>query len=69
MTKTEETPEDMPWYEEDTVVTLVPKFKIKDGMVEEFVSLMPKFVDIVKANEKGACAHYGFVSFLFSFSS
>ena len=69
MTKTEETPEETPWYEEDTVVTLVPKFKIKDGMVEEFVSLMPKFVDIVKANEKGACAHYGFVSLLFSSSS
>eukprot|EP00588_Corethron_pennatum_P009235 CAMPEP_0194274102 /NCGR_PEP_ID=MMETSP0169-20130528/7275_1 /TAXON_ID=218684 /ORGANISM="Corethron pennatum, Strain L29A3" /LENGTH=180 /DNA_ID=CAMNT_0039017215 /DNA_START=20 /DNA_END=565 /DNA_ORIENTATION=- len=49
------------WYEDDTVVNLVPKFKIKDGMTEQFVALLPKFFDLVKANEEETCVHYGFV--------
>lgn len=51
-----------PWYVDDSVVTLVPKFKIRDGMMGMFVALMPKFVELVKANEEGTCVHYGFVS-------
>lgn len=50
------------WYEDDTVVTLVPKFKIKEGMKEQFVELLPKFLEFVKANEAESCVHYGFVS-------
>ena len=50
------------WYEEDTCVTLVPKFKIKEGMREPYVALLPKFVELVKANEPDTCVHYGFVS-------
>mmetsp|Transcript_2580 Transcript_2580/g.2818 ORF Transcript_2580/g.2818 Transcript_2580/m.2818 type:complete len:185 (+) Transcript_2580:42-596(+) len=49
------------WYEDDTVVTLVPKFKIKGGMTEQFVALLPKFMELVRANEEETCAHYGFV--------
>lgn len=51
------------WYEDDKVVTLVPKFKIKEGMKEQYIALLPKFVELVKANEEGACVHYGFVRF------
>ena len=51
-----------PWYEDDSVVTLVPKFKVKDGMMEQFTALLPKFIELVKVNEGGACVHYGFVS-------
>ncbi len=50
------------WYEDDVVVTLVPKFKIKEGMKEEYIKLMPKFVELVKANEEETCVHYGFGS-------
>lgn len=50
------------WYEDDTVVNLVPKFKIKAGMTEQFVALLPDFFDLVKANEQDTCVHYGFVS-------
>jgi len=50
------------WYEDDTVITLVPKFKIKGGMTEQFVALLPKFIELVQANEEETCAHYGFVS-------
>eukprot|EP00584_Thalassiosira_punctigera_P017184 CAMPEP_0172573276 /NCGR_PEP_ID=MMETSP1067-20121228/136106_1 /TAXON_ID=265564 ORGANISM="Thalassiosira punctigera, Strain Tpunct2005C2" /NCGR_SAMPLE_ID=MMETSP1067 /ASSEMBLY_ACC=CAM_ASM_000444 /LENGTH=144 /DNA_ID=CAMNT_0013365875 /DNA_START=61 /DNA_END=495 /DNA_ORIENTATION=+ len=49
------------WYEDDKVITLVPKFKIKDGMREPYVALLPKFVELVKANEEESCVHYGFV--------
>mmetsp|Transcript_24877 Transcript_24877/g.40508 ORF Transcript_24877/g.40508 Transcript_24877/m.40508 type:complete len:168 (+) Transcript_24877:80-583(+) len=49
------------WYEDDKVVTLVPKFKIKEGMKEQYIALLPKFVELVKANEEGSCVHYGFV--------
>ena len=52
------------WYEDDTVVTLVPKFKIKEGMKEQYVELLPKFVELVKANEAESCVHYGFVSII-----
>ena len=38
------------WYEEDIVVTLVPKFKIKEGMRDKYIELLPKFIDLVKAN-------------------
>ncbi len=58
-----------PWYEVDMVVMLVPKFKIKDGIMEEFASLMPKFVKIMKANDEGACINYGFINPLLHFSS
>ena len=51
-----------PWYEDDSVVTLVPKFKVKDGMIEQYTALLPKFIELVKANEGGTCVHYGFVS-------
>ena len=52
------------WYEDDTVVNLVPKFKIKDGemMKEKFMALVPDFFDLVKTNEQDTCVHYGFVS-------
>jgi len=51
------------WYEDDTVVNLVPKFKIKDGemMKEKFMALVPDFFDLVKTNEQDTCVHYGFV--------
>lgn len=49
------------WYEDDKVITLVPKFQIKEGMREQYVELLPKFVELVKANEEGTCVHYGFV--------
>jgi hypothetical protein len=56
------------WYVDDSVVTLVPTFKIRDGMMEMYAALMPKFVELVKANEDGTCVHYGFVSPFKSFS-
>mmetsp|Transcript_2581 Transcript_2581/g.2819 ORF Transcript_2581/g.2819 Transcript_2581/m.2819 type:complete len:181 (+) Transcript_2581:42-584(+) len=51
------------WYEDDTVVTLVPKWKIKQGprMREQFMALLPKFVERVQANDAETCVHYGFV--------
>eukprot|EP00579_Thalassiosira_antarctica_P006721 CAMPEP_0201884330 /NCGR_PEP_ID=MMETSP0902-20130614/16948_1 /ASSEMBLY_ACC=CAM_ASM_000551 /TAXON_ID=420261 /ORGANISM="Thalassiosira antarctica, Strain CCMP982" /LENGTH=172 /DNA_ID=CAMNT_0048413273 /DNA_START=51 /DNA_END=569 /DNA_ORIENTATION=+ len=49
------------WYEDDKVITLVPKFKIKEGMKEQYTALLPKFVELVKANEEDTCVHYGFV--------
>mmetsp|Transcript_40737 Transcript_40737/g.41322 ORF Transcript_40737/g.41322 Transcript_40737/m.41322 type:complete len:171 (+) Transcript_40737:56-568(+) len=49
------------WYEDDTVVNLVPKFRIMDGMTEQFMALVPDFFDLVKANEQDTCVHYGFV--------
>ena len=50
------------WYEDDTVVNLVPKFRVKDRMTEQFVALCRIFFDLVKANEEDTCVHYGFVS-------
>lgn len=49
------------WYEDDIVVTLVPKFKIKEGMEEQYASTLPKFLELVRANEADTCVHYGFV--------
>lgn len=49
------------WYDEDVVVTLVPKFKIKNGMRGPYEALLPKFTELVKANEADTCVHYGFV--------
>lgn len=34
----------------------------KEGMKEQYVALLPKFVELVKANEEGTCVYYGFVS-------
>eukprot|EP00586_Coscinodiscus_wailesii_P000654 CAMPEP_0172481574 /NCGR_PEP_ID=MMETSP1066-20121228/7563_1 /TAXON_ID=671091 /ORGANISM="Coscinodiscus wailesii, Strain CCMP2513" /LENGTH=164 /DNA_ID=CAMNT_0013244003 /DNA_START=159 /DNA_END=653 /DNA_ORIENTATION=+ len=49
------------WYEDDTTVTLVPKFKIKEGMREQYVALLPQFIELVKENEEEGCVFYGFV--------
>uniref|UniRef100_A0A7S0GEU8 ABM domain-containing protein n=1 Tax=Proboscia inermis TaxID=420281 RepID=A0A7S0GEU8_9STRA len=46
---------------EDGCVTLVPKFKIKEGMMDEYMANLPKFLELVKANEQDTCLHYGFV--------
>mmetsp|Transcript_22528 Transcript_22528/g.25652 ORF Transcript_22528/g.25652 Transcript_22528/m.25652 type:complete len:168 (+) Transcript_22528:47-550(+) len=48
-------------WEDDAIVTLVPKFKIKDGMRDQYMQALPKFVDLVKANEEETCVFYGFV--------
>jgi len=37
-------------WEDDIVVTLVPKFKIKEGMRDKYIELLPKFVELVRAN-------------------
>ena len=50
------------WYETDGTVNIVPKFKIKEGMRDKFIPLLPKFVELVKANEGDSCLYYGFVS-------
>mmetsp|Transcript_11617 Transcript_11617/g.27286 ORF Transcript_11617/g.27286 Transcript_11617/m.27286 type:complete len:263 (-) Transcript_11617:63-851(-) len=52
---------DAAWYDDDIVVTLVPKFKIKEGMRDKYMELLPKFIELVKANEEKTCVHYGFV--------
>jgi hypothetical protein len=49
-----------PW-REDNIVTLVPKFKIKDGCKDEYLRTLPKFISKVKANEQDTCIFYGFV--------
>ena len=46
---------------DDVCVTLVPKFKIKEGMRDEYMANLPKFLELVKANEQDTCLHYGFV--------
>lgn len=51
----------MSGWEPDNIVTLVPKFKIKDGMREQYIETLPKFVELVEANEKDSCVFYGFV--------
>ena len=48
-------------FKEDTCVTLVPKFKIKEGMTDEFMANVPKFTELVEANEQDSCVHYAFV--------
>jgi len=48
-------------WDDDRTITLVPKFKIKEGMKEQYSALLPKFVELVKANEVDSCVHYGFV--------
>ena len=48
-------------FNEDTCVTLVPKFKIKEGMKDEFMANIPKFLELVKAQEQDTCLHYAFV--------
>jgi len=51
-----------PWYEEDSVVKIIPKFKVKEGMMGQFMAGLPRAIELVKANEGGTCVHYGFVS-------
>ena len=48
-----------PWYE-DTAVTLMPKFKVNDGMMDKFTEVLPKFMEIVRAKEEDLCVHYAF---------
>ena len=36
----------MSWYEDDGVVTLVPKFKIKPEFREQYMAQLPKFVEL-----------------------
>ncbi len=48
-------------WRDDNIVTLVPKFKIKDGCKEKYMESLPKFIDLVKANEGDTCIFYGFV--------
>ena len=50
----------MTW-KDDNIVTLVPKFKFKEGKKEAFMKVLPKFLEKVKANEKDTCIFYGFV--------
>lgn len=50
----------MTW-RDDNIVTLVPKFKIKEGKKEEYMKVLPKFLEKVKANEADTCVFYGFV--------
>ena len=50
----------MTW-KDDNIITLVPKFKIKEGKKDDFMKVLPKFLEKVKANEKDACIFYGFV--------
>ena len=50
------------WYETDGTVNIVPKFKIKEGMRDKFIHLLPQFMELVKANEGDSCLYYGFVS-------
>ena len=39
-------------FQEDVCVTIVPKFKIREGMKDEFMANIPKFLELVKANEE-----------------
>lgn len=48
-------------WRDDNIVTLVPKFKIKDGCKEKYMESLPKFLELVKANEADTCIFYGFV--------
>lgn len=50
----------MTW-RDDNIVTLVPKFKIKEGKKEQYMKVLPKFLEKVKANEEDTCVFYGFV--------
>ena len=34
----------------------------KEGKKEQYIALLPKFVELVKGNEEGTCVYYGFVS-------
>ena len=48
-------------FQEDTCVTLVPKFKIKEGMKDEFMANIPKFIELVEAKEQDSCLYYAFI--------
>lgn len=50
----------MTW-RDDNIITLVPKFKIHEGKKEEYMKVLPKFLEKVKANEQDTCVFYGFV--------
>ena len=41
----------MTW-RDDNIVTLVPKFKIKEGKKDAYMAVLPKFQEKVKANEQ-----------------
>ena len=40
----------MTW-RDDNIITLVPKFKIKEGKKDEYMKVLPKFLEKVKAKE------------------
>jgi quinol monooxygenase YgiN len=42
----------------DTVVTLVPYFKVREGQLDAFKALGPRFVDKTRSEPK--CVHYAF---------
>jgi len=46
---------------EDVCVTIVPKFKIKEGMKDKFMANILKLLELVKANEQDTCLVYIFV--------
>ena len=48
-------------FKEDVCVTIVPKFKIKEGMKDEFMANITKSLELVKANEQDACLVCSFV--------
>ena len=50
----------MTW-KDDNIITLVPKFKIKEGKKDEYMKVLPKFLEKVKAKEQDTCIFYGFV--------
>jgi len=50
----------MTW-RDDNIITLVPKFKIKEGKKDAYMAVLPKFLEKVKANEQDTCVFYGFV--------
>ena len=59
-TKTSSSALAMTW-KDDNIITLVPKFKIKEGKKEEYMKVLPKFLEKVKAKEQDTCIFYGFV--------
>jgi quinol monooxygenase YgiN len=48
-------------FQEDTCVTLWPKWKAKEGKEEDFLKSLPPFVDRVRQNEQGSCLFYAWV--------
>ena len=52
------------WFEDDKVVSIAPKWKVKEGegVLENFEALLPKFCEVVKEKERSYCMHYSFVS-------